>query len=414
MGLWGNTAAAASRPKNYSEDGNASGNNGALKDIVTNAGGWALAPGLAASGNDNTDASPEILIAISGLQAGTIGGSVNVRSIGWTDGAYADAATFDLTVNFEEPVDITSAAWSADQVVTNKAYILLSRIGATDGVEDNTIAAQYYSGTGTNELTFRGTLQAAGAGYIGFNGEGVGDDSALLTGISFAGTSALDREDGTAVLGLKQEGTASTDGQDALILNSSAGGVMTTNGAVAASTTIVVDGVTSVASTTIAVGQVVTVKDTSTASISDALSATGISTDNTLTITAVASQTQFTVSEAVTIATNIDLLFETNGGDEILADAIDFTVAGEAVTTSDITAVTKTGGDTEIFIGILEDGTDDHDLGEDTIIMNASDGSASDDGDRFLSELGSTEIAVFEIAGTTSGTANVLNGVTTT
>ena len=76
MGLWSNTAAAASRPKNYSEDGNASGNNGALKDIVTNAGGWALAPGLAASGNDNTDASPEILIAISGLQGGVIGGSV--------------------------------------------------------------------------------------------------------------------------------------------------------------------------------------------------------------------------------------------------------------------------------------------------------------------------------------------------
>ena len=36
MGLWSNTAAAASRPKNYSEDVNASGNNGAITDIVTN------------------------------------------------------------------------------------------------------------------------------------------------------------------------------------------------------------------------------------------------------------------------------------------------------------------------------------------------------------------------------------------
>jgi hypothetical protein len=150
MGLWSNTAAAASRPKNYSEDGNASGNNGALKDIVTNEGGWALAPGLAASGNDNTDANPEILIALSGLQGGVIGGTVNVRSIGWTDGAYADGATFDITVNFEEPVDITSAAATEDQVITNKAYILLSRIGATDMVEDNTIAAQYYSGSVTH------------------------------------------------------------------------------------------------------------------------------------------------------------------------------------------------------------------------------------------------------------------------
>jgi hypothetical protein len=411
MGLWGNTAAAASRPKNYSEDGNASGNNGALKDIVTNAGGWALAPGLAASGNDNTDANPEILIAISGLQGGVIGGTVNVRSIGWTDGAYADGATFDITVNFEEPVDITSAAATEDQVVTNKAYILLSRIGATDMVEDNTIAAQYYSGSGTNSLVFRGILQAANAGYIGFNGDGVGDD-ATSTGIIFAGTSALNREDGTSVLGFKQEGTASADGQDAIILNASAGGVMTTNGAVSASTTIVVDGVTSVASTTIAIGQVITVKDLSGA-IADADGETGISTDHTLTVTAVASQTSFTVSEAVTIATNIDLLFAADGGEELMADAIDFTVEGESASTSDITAATKTGADSVIFADLLEDGTDGND-GDDTIIFDATDGSLADFEDRILVESGSSDLAVFAVDGTTSGNASVLNGITTT
>ena len=413
MGLWSNTAAAASRPKNYSEDVNASGNNGAITDIVTNEGGWALAPGLAASGNDNTDANPEILIALSGLQGGVIGGTVNVRSIGWTDGAYADGATFDITVNFEEPVDITSAAATEDQVITNKAYILLSRIGATDMVEDNTIAAQYYSGSGTNSLVFRGILQAAGAGFIGFNGDGVGDD-ATSTGIIFAGTSALNREDGTSVLGLKQEGTASTDGQDAIILDSTAGGVMTTNGAVSASTTIVVDGVASDASTTIAVGQTVTVKDTSSLDISDGLSATGISTDNTLTITAVASQTSFTVSEAVTIATNIDLLFSANGGEEVTADAIDFTVEGEALTTSDITGVVKTGGDEEVYIGLLEDGTPDQDLGEDKIVLNGTDGSSTNADGGLVADDGSSDLAVFIVNGSTSGTARVLNGITTT
>jgi len=408
MGLWSNTAAAASRPKNYSEDVNASGNNGAITDIVTNEGGWALAPGLAASGNDNTDANPEILIAISGLQGGVIGGTVNVRSIGWTDGAYADGATFDITVNFEEPVDITSAAATEDQVVTNKAFILLSRIGATDMVEDNTIACQYFSGSGTNKIVFRGILQAANAGFLGFNGDGVGDD-ASSTGIIFAGTSALNREDGTSVLGIKQEGTASSDGQDAIILDSSGGGVMTTNGAVTASTTIVVDGVTSVASTAIAVGMTVTVKDLSGA-IADGLSQTAISTDNTLTITAVASQTSFTVSEAVTIATNIDLLFAADGGEEVTADAIDFTVEGEAATTSDITGVVKTGGDEEVYIGLLEDGTPDQDLGEDKIVQD----TAANVGDGFLADDGSSDLAVFIINGSTSGTARCLNGITTT
>ena len=409
MGLWSNTAAAASRPKNYSEDVNASGNNGAITDIVTNEGGWALAPGLAASGNDNTDANPEILIAISGLQGGVIGGTVNVRSIGWTDGAYADGATFDITVNFEEPVDITSAAATEDQVVTNKAFILLSRIGATDMVEDNTIACQYFSGSGTNKIVFRGILQAAGAGFLGFNGDGVGDD-ASSTGIIFAGTSALNREDGTSVLGIKQEGTASSDGQDAIILDSSGGGVMTTNGAVTASTTIVVDGVASGASTAIAAGQTVTVKTVATASISDSLGATGISTDNTLTVTAVASQTSFTVSEAVTIATDIVLLFSTNAGDETIADGISMTVAGPTYASrSDITTIARVG---ETLGGdiLLEQGAQD--TGRDTLLIDATDNSSANENDQIDLEDKTSGIATYVQAGTTDGTAYVLNGIT--
>ena len=46
-----------------------------------------------------------------------------------------------------------------------------------------------------------------------------------------------------------------------------------------------------------------------------------ISTDNTLTITAVASQTSVTVSEAITVADNIVLLASTNGGEEVNAES---------------------------------------------------------------------------------------------
>ena len=53
---------------------------------------------------------------------------------------------------------VTSAALSANQTVTNKAYILLSRLGVTDMVEDSTIACQYFSGSGTNQIVFRGEL----------------------------------------------------------------------------------------------------------------------------------------------------------------------------------------------------------------------------------------------------------------
>jgi len=409
MSLWGTTTADGDKPKFLPVDSNAAGSTGAREHLIASASGWALSPGLAASGNDNTSAQPEILVCVKNIAEAM--GNASIVGIDWTDAAVADAGLFDITVTFDEAVDVTSAAWSNNQTVTNKAYILLSRLGVTDMVEDSTIAAQYFSGSGTNQLVFRGRVTTnAASGFIGFNGSGVGDDG-FSTAIIFDGTSALDEEDGASALGIRQEaGTAAapTFG-DALILDSTAGGVMTTNGAVTASTTIVVDGVASDASTAITIGQVVTVKGAA-ASITDADGGTGISTDNTLTVTAVASQTSFTVSEAVTIATDIVLLFSTNAGDEVVADSISMTVAGPSYTSSaDVTLIARTG---ETLGGdiLLEQGAQD--TGRDTLVMDASDGSSADENDQIDLEDKTSGIATYVQAGSTDGTAYVLNGIT--
>ena len=410
MSLWGTTTADGDKPKFLPVDSNAAGSTGAREHLIASASGWALSPGLAASGNDNTSAQPEILVCVKNIAEAM--GNASIVGIDWTDAAVADAGLFDITVTFDEAVDVTSAAWSNNQTVTNKAYILLSRLGVTDMVEDSTIAAQYFSGSGTNQLVFRGRVTTnAAAGFIGFNGSGIGDD-AFSTGIIFNGSAALDEENGDSALGIRQEaGTAAapTFG-DALILDSTAGGVMTTNGAVTASTTIVVDGVASDASTAITIGQVVTVKTVATASISDSLGATGISTDNTLTVTAVGSQTSFTVSEAVTIATDIVLLFSTNAGDETIADGISMTVAGPTYASrSDITTIARVG---ETLGGdiLLEQGAQD--TGRDTLLIDATDNSSANENDQIDLEDKTSGIATYVQAGTTDGTAYVLNGIT--
>jgi len=409
MSLWGTTTADGDKPKFLPVDSNAAGSTGAREHLIASASGWALSPGLAASGNDNTSAQPEILVCVKNIAEAM--GNASIVGIDWTDAAVADAGLFDITVTFDEAVDVTSAAWSNNQTVTNKAYILLSRLGVTDMVEDSTIAAQYFSGSGTNQLVFRGRVTTnAASGFIGFNGSGVGDDG-FSTAIIFDGTSALDEEDGASALGIRQEaGTAAapTFG-DALILDSTDGGVMTTNGAVTAATTIVVYGVASDASTAITIGQVVTVKGAA-ASITDADGGTGISTDNTLTVTAVASQTSFTVSEAVTIATDIVLLFSTNAGDEVVADSISMTVAGPTFASSvDVTLIARTG---ETLGGdiLLEQGAQD--TGRDTLVMDASDGSSADENDQIDLEDKTSGIATYVQAGSTDGTAYVLNGIT--
>ena len=165
MSLWGKQNAVESRPKHLPNDSNAP--HGREFCQATDK-GWTFQPGVAsaATGNDNTSADPEILVAIRSL-ASTLASS-NLLSIDYTAGAYADAATFDLVLTFDEPITVTSATRTANQVVTNKMFVLLSRLGGTDMAEDNTVACQYLSGSGTNTLTFRGVLQSADAGYLAF------------------------------------------------------------------------------------------------------------------------------------------------------------------------------------------------------------------------------------------------------
>ena len=409
MALWGKTTNSESRPKFLPVDSNAEGSSGARENCIAQPGGWALSAGTASSGNDNKGAQPEILVCIRGLGTTTLQGA-NVMSIDWTDGAYADAANFDITVTFDEKVTVTSAALSANQTVTNKAYILLSRVGATDMVQDNTIAAQYLSGSGTNQLVFRGVLQSAAAGFISFSGLGqdAGDDHVAIV---LNGTATIVEEGGDNICKLRQEsGTAESSdvgmGGDGIILNGSSGAVATVNGAVSDSATITVDGV----SGTIATGQVVTVQDTSSLDISDNGGDTGISTDNSLTITAVASQTSFTVSENITVGNNKVLLLMADGGEDMLTESLEMKFEGVDNAT-DITGLTRTGDDSEVVM-LLEDASND--TGRDTIVLDGTDGSSTNANDNILVEDKVSDIAMYSQVGTSSGTANVLAGVTTT
>ena len=424
MGLWGTTTAPTDKPKFLPVDANAAGSTGAREHAIAVAGGWGLAPGLAASGNDNTDAQPEVLVCVKNIAE--FMGSASIIGIDWTDATVADTGTFDITVTFDEAVDVTSAAWSANQTITNKAYILLSRVGKTDMVEDSTMACMYYSGSGSNQITFRGTSQTnAAAGFLAFNGAGVGE-TGIVTGINFNGTATMTEEDGSSALSIRLENGTASEGTfgGKLIANGKSGAVATVNGALSGSTTLVVDGV----SGTLAVGQVITVQDTSTLAISDAASDTAISTDNTLTITAVASQTSVTVSEAITVADNVVLLAMADGGEEIIADALGITVGGPLFDTrADISTTVRTGEDSSMAIQ-LESGTEDFDgvsngQGNEFRLVQESGNAASNDSDGrneegktlltdpYVVEASLDQTATFLQSGTSSGSAYILKGM---
>ena len=152
MALWGKSTSAESRPKWLGGDGS-QGASGAKEDAFANTAGWALRAGTAASGNDNTSAQVELLCAVSGLS--TTLGVANILSADFTAGEYARGETFDIVLTFDEAITVTSAAWSADQVISNKLYFDIDNYGPTDMASDGGLKMQYYSGSGTNKLTFR-------------------------------------------------------------------------------------------------------------------------------------------------------------------------------------------------------------------------------------------------------------------
>ena len=394
MAIWGKTSGAESRPKSLPMDSNS----GYSREFVTSTSkGWVMQPGTAsaATGNDNASADPEILVAIRNLSVNFKSG--NLLSIDWADGAYADAADFDLIATFDEEVTITSAAATANQTITNKVFILLTELGATDMASDGTIACQYKSGSGTNTLTFRGRRSQTAAGFLAFHD----------MNIHVNGTATM-QSDSETFAGILSEGSS----DDSIVLDASSGASATVAGAITDTVTLVVDGV----SGTIAVAQVVTVNGAGSAPAASITSTNGLSatdtsgsTDNTITVTAV-SGTTITLSEEVSIADNINLLFSANAGEGIEQNSVSMMKEGADGATNIISSQAyRTGFGVDTLdgrIGILESGGG---YGAGKIqLEDSADGIKAEaftvDADGLVIDI-NTE-------GTSSGSADILKGVT--
>lgn len=162
MALWGKSTSADSRPKFVVDNTDAADGPGAREHVKATTRGWEMSPGTGASGNDNADAQPEILVAIGGLSS-TLG-APNLLSVDFAAGTYAHdgSADFDVVYTFDEAITVTSAAATADNVTSNKIVVDFHIVKVTDMTKREDMKMQYFSGSGTNTLTFRGRIPAAG------------------------------------------------------------------------------------------------------------------------------------------------------------------------------------------------------------------------------------------------------------
>ncbi len=215
MPLWGKSTSAESRPKFMPLDKDS---DWARNLVFANTRGWALRPGTKGTGNDNTDAEAEILAAVRGLSATM--GEANLLSVGWdsnTSLAHDGTGRLDIYFNCDEALTVTSAAWTATPSAfeTNQWYFNMDVLGPTDMAADAGIVMQYYAGSGTNRITFRGVIPAAavaGARFA-FNETGSSSrDCEMITN----GTAAVVDGNGTTITWADQKlfGSSAAAGVD--------------------------------------------------------------------------------------------------------------------------------------------------------------------------------------------------------
>ena len=134
MSLWGNDI----KPRNLTD--------AEKKEVFANTKGWVREAGSILSGNGNTSADPEVLVAIGGLSANM--GSANITELEFITTAFdkSDGGTLQVRARFNEPVTVTG---TPQLTVVN------------DSRANHTLS--YASGSTTNELVFSLTIGAANA-----------------------------------------------------------------------------------------------------------------------------------------------------------------------------------------------------------------------------------------------------------
>ena len=139
MGLWGISDADESKPKWLTT--------AEKKNVYATASGWVEEAGNRTSGNNNTNAQPEVLACVNALSTGLGAADLTGVELVTTEWKVDEGGTLTTLVRWNEPVDVVETGSGLKMNVEND-----SRANLT---------LRYASGTGTNELTFTLVIAAA-------------------------------------------------------------------------------------------------------------------------------------------------------------------------------------------------------------------------------------------------------------
>ena len=185
MPLWGTTHdSATNKPKWAPTDENSDYSKG---DIYATNSGWVQQAGTPASGNDNADADPEVLVAIGGLagaDASTGLRAPTVTSMRFVQSAYAAGSrTITVEVTWDEAITVTG---TPQLVVANSARadhtLSYTATGSTANRKRFTAASQTV--VEDDVLTIGGANVTLNGGTLKDQGATPADASLVLSGLT--------------------------------------------------------------------------------------------------------------------------------------------------------------------------------------------------------------------------------------
>ena len=134
MPLWGTTATAATnKPKFLTDDVNSKYD---ITNVYADLSGWVQRAGTSATGNGNTSATPETLVAIGGLAGITTSTGLKhptITRVRWMESSYTGAVPVRINITWDEKVKYVAGS-APTLVITSTGTNITATATHIDGV----------------------------------------------------------------------------------------------------------------------------------------------------------------------------------------------------------------------------------------------------------------------------------------
>ena len=194
MGLWGASTSDESKPKNLTA--------AEKKNVFANASGWVRQAGTADNGNDNTSATPEVLVAIGDLSTSL--GNATIDAVNFQVGqtiSGAGGSSIVVEVHYNEQVTVATASAlmfvSNNQAGSGGASSITLTMDGSLPVTSDTLT---FSGTASNANVNANDVISIAAQNVDKNG-GTIKDAGTTTDSAVAISAAVAAAAGTITVG---------------------------------------------------------------------------------------------------------------------------------------------------------------------------------------------------------------------